>query len=76
MQSSIPASRHWLIFSLRAGLGISCLNESAIGEGLMPCPASFGLPGLPSAEFHLLPGQPGESAHVTNARAALAELLG
>ncbi|MBB2930844.1 LysR family transcriptional regulator [Paraburkholderia silvatlantica] len=64
-----------LQLALRAGLGISCLNESSIGEGLMPCPASFGLPALPAAEFHLLPGRPGESAHVTNARAALAELL-
>ncbi|SDB84813.1 LysR family transcriptional regulator [Paraburkholderia lycopersici] len=65
-----------LQLALKAGLGISCLNESAIGEGLMPCPASFGLPALPSAEFHLLPGRPGEAEHVTNARAALAELLG
>ncbi|PYE13588.1 LysR family transcriptional regulator [Paraburkholderia silvatlantica] len=64
-----------LQLALKAGLGISCLNESSIGEGLMPCPASFGLPALPAAEFHLLPGRPGESAHVTNARAALAELL-
>ncbi|HKR47499.1 MAG TPA: LysR substrate-binding domain-containing protein, partial [Paraburkholderia sp.] len=64
-----------LQLALKAGLGISCLNESSIGEGLMPCPASFGLPALPGAEFHLLPGRPGESAHVTNARAALAELL-
>ncbi|WP_321946857.1 LysR family transcriptional regulator [Paraburkholderia sp. J10-1] len=65
-----------LQLALKAGLGISCLNESAIGEGLMACPASFGLPALPAAEFHLLPGRPGESAHVTNARAALAQLLG
>ncbi|HKT91390.1 MAG TPA: LysR family transcriptional regulator [Paraburkholderia sp.] len=65
-----------LQLALKAGLGISCLNESAIGEGLMACPASFGLPALPAAEFHLLPGRPGESAHVTNARAALADLLG
>ncbi|MEX3843381.1 LysR family transcriptional regulator [Paraburkholderia sp. BR10882] len=64
-----------LQLALKAGLGISCLNESSIGEGLMPCPASFGLPALPAAEFHLLPGRPGESAHVTNARAALAQLL-
>ncbi|MEX3953809.1 LysR family transcriptional regulator [Paraburkholderia sp. EG287B] len=64
-----------LQLALKAGLGISCLNESSIGEGLMPCPASFGLPALPAAEFHLLPGRPGESAHVTNARAALGELL-
>ncbi|MEM5425549.1 LysR family transcriptional regulator [Paraburkholderia ferrariae] len=64
-----------LQLALKAGLGISCLNESSIGDGLMPCPASFGLPALPAAEFHLLPGRPGESAHVTNARAALAQLL-
>jgi DNA-binding transcriptional LysR family regulator len=65
-----------LQLALQAGLGISCLNESAIGEGLVACPPSFGLPALPAAEFHLLPGRPGESAHVTNARAALAALLG
>ncbi|MEX3692839.1 LysR family transcriptional regulator [Paraburkholderia sp. BR14263] len=64
-----------LQLALKAGLGISCLNESSIGDGLMPCPASFGLPALPAAEFHLLPGRLGESAHVTNARAALAQLL-
>lgn len=64
-----------LQLALKAGLGISCLNESAVGEGILPCPASFGLPTLPAAEFHLLPGQPGEAPHVTNARAALAELL-
>lgn len=65
-----------LQLSLKAGLGISCLNESAIGDGIGACPASFGLPTLPAAEFHLLPGQPGEAPHVTNARAALAQLLG
>ncbi|WP_322043920.1 LysR family transcriptional regulator [Paraburkholderia sp. J67] len=65
-----------LQLALKAGLGISCLNESAIGEGVEVCPASFGLPALPAAEFHLLPGQPGESAHVTHAREALAGLLG
>ncbi|MEX3823997.1 LysR family transcriptional regulator [Paraburkholderia sp. BR14262] len=64
-----------LQLALKAGLGLSCLNESSIGDGLMPCPASFGLPALPAAEFHLLPGRLGESAHVTNARAALAQLL-
>jgi hypothetical protein len=31
---------------------------------------------LPSAEFHLVPGQPGESAQVSHAREALAALLG
>ncbi|MBN3855304.1 LysR family transcriptional regulator [Paraburkholderia sp. Ac-20340] len=65
-----------LQLALKAGLGLSCLNESAIGEGVEVCPASFGLPALPAAEFHLLPGQPGESAHITHAREALAALLG
>jgi DNA-binding transcriptional LysR family regulator len=64
-----------LQLALQAGLGISCLNESALGDGLVACPASFGLPALPAAEFHLLPGRPGESAHVSNAREALAALL-
>jgi DNA-binding transcriptional LysR family regulator len=65
-----------LQLALKAGLGISCLNESSLGAGLTPCPASLGLPALPPVEFHLLPARPGESEHVTNARAALAELLG
>jgi DNA-binding transcriptional LysR family regulator len=65
-----------LQLALKAGLGISCLNESSLGAGLTPCPASLGLPALPAVEFHLLPARPGESGHVTSARAALAELLG
>jgi DNA-binding transcriptional LysR family regulator len=65
-----------LQLALKAGLGISCLNESAIGDGVEACPASFGLPPLPAAEFHLLPGRPGESAQVSHAREALAALLG
>lgn len=65
-----------LQLALKAGLGISCLNESAIGDGVEACPASFGLPALPAAEFHLLPGRPGESAQVSHAREALAALLG
>ncbi|WP_028229328.1 LysR family transcriptional regulator [Paraburkholderia ferrariae] len=65
-----------LQLALKAGLGISCLNESSLGAGLLPCPASLGLPALPAAEFHLLPARPGEAEHVTNARAALADLLG
>lgn len=65
-----------LQLALKAGLGISCLNESSLGAGLTPCPASLGLPALPAVEFHLLPARPGEDGHVTNARTALAELLG
>ncbi|MEX3930599.1 LysR family transcriptional regulator [Paraburkholderia phymatum] len=64
-----------LQLALKAGLGISCLNESSIGSGMVPCPATIGLPELPSVEFHLLPARPGESALVTNARAAFMRLL-
>jgi DNA-binding transcriptional LysR family regulator len=64
-----------LQLALKAGLGISCLNESSIGAGLVACPASVRLPALPSVEFHLLPGRPGEDDLVTNARAALQRLF-
>ncbi|SIT39636.1 LysR family transcriptional regulator [Paraburkholderia piptadeniae] len=64
-----------LQLALKAGLGISCLNESSIGSGMVPCPPAVGLPELPSVEFHLLPARPGESALVSNARAAFTRLL-
>ncbi|MFL9870447.1 LysR family transcriptional regulator [Paraburkholderia megapolitana] len=64
-----------LLLALKAGLGISCLNESSLGAGVVACAAGSGLPALPSVEFHLLPGRPGESALVTNARDALTRLF-
>jgi DNA-binding transcriptional LysR family regulator len=64
-----------LQLALKAGLGISCLNESSIGDGLVACAANIGLPALPAVEFHLLPGRPGESEHVSNARIALTRLF-
>ncbi|WP_035051984.1 LysR family transcriptional regulator [Andreprevotia chitinilytica] len=64
-----------LQLALGAGLGISCLNESAIGPGLAECPAEMGLPALPIAEFSLLPAQPGEGQLVSDARAALIKLF-
>ncbi|CAG4888452.1 LysR family transcriptional regulator [Paraburkholderia gardini] len=64
-----------LQLALKAGLGISCLNESSIGGGLVACPASVRLPALPAVEFHLLPGRPGEDDLVANARAALQRLF-
>jgi hypothetical protein len=64
-----------LQLALRAGLGISCLNESSIGGGVVACPASVGLPALPVVEFHLLPGRVGESERVSNARMALMRLF-
>jgi len=64
-----------LQLALKAGLGISCLNESSIGAGVVACPPGIGLPALPAVEFHLLPGRIGESERVTNARAALMRLF-
>ncbi|AXE97353.1 LysR family transcriptional regulator [Paraburkholderia hospita] len=64
-----------LQLALKAGLGISCLNESSIGSGMVPCPPTIGLPQLPAVEFHLLPGRPGESARVSDAREAFMRLL-
>lgn len=64
-----------LQLALGAGLGISCLNESALTPDLTVCPASLGLPELPSAEFHLLAGHSDESDLITHARAALARLF-
>jgi DNA-binding transcriptional LysR family regulator len=64
-----------LQLALKAGLGVSCLNESSIGDGLAACPSGIGLPALPAVEFHLLPGRLGESELVANARAALRRLF-
>jgi DNA-binding transcriptional LysR family regulator len=64
-----------LQLALKAGLGISCLNESSIGGGVVACPPSIGLPALPAVEFHLLPGRIGESERVSNARMALTRLF-
>jgi len=60
---------------LKAGLGISCLNESSIGGGVVACGPGVGLPTLPTVEFHLLPGRIGESERVSNARTALLRLF-
>jgi hypothetical protein len=42
---------------------------------MVPCPPTIGLPQLPAVEFHLLPGRPGESARVSDAREAFMRLL-
>jgi DNA-binding transcriptional LysR family regulator len=64
-----------LQLALKAGLGISCLNESSIGGGVVACAAGIGLPALPAVEFLLLPGRLGESERVSNARNALMRLF-
>lgn len=69
-----------LHLALAAGLGLSCLNASAIGPGVAPLDAAtiarLGLPRLPEAEFFLLPARRRESAFVAEARDALAGQLG
>jgi len=69
-----------LHLALAAGLGVSCLNASAIGPGVMPLDAAavsrWRLPALPDAEFYLLPARRGESEFIGEARLALSEQLG
>lgn len=65
-----------LQLALAAGLGISCLNESALGAGVARLPArvaaALRLPAMPDTEFLLLPARRGEAAFITQAREALA----
>lgn len=69
-----------LQMALAAGLGISCLNQSAIPAGVATLdPAtvsSLRLPALPDVEFCLLPPRRGEAPVVQAAREVLAEQLG
>jgi hypothetical protein len=69
-----------LHLALAAGLGVSCLNASAIGPGVAPFDAAsvagWKLPALPSAEFYLLAARRGEGEFIGQARQALAEQFG
>jgi DNA-binding transcriptional LysR family regulator len=62
--------------ALAAGLGVACLNESAISDGVARLAPPHGLPALPRVTFQLLPGRRGETAFVTRAREMLATQLG
>lgn len=61
--------------ALAAGLGVACLNESAIGEGVARLAAPHGLPALPRVAFQFLPGRRGETEFVARAREMLATQL-
>ncbi|MGJ7614760.1 MULTISPECIES: LysR family transcriptional regulator [unclassified Variovorax] len=61
--------------ALAAGLGVACLNESAISDGVARLATPHGLPALPRVAFELLPGRRGETAFVTRAREMLATHL-
>jgi len=61
--------------ALAAGLGVACLNESAISEGVARLTPPHGLPALPRVAFQFLPARRGETAFVTRARELLASHL-
>ncbi len=63
-----------LQLAVAAGLGVACLNESALGVGMAKLQAP-GLPALPSVEFRLLPARPGESEFVGLAREAIVKAM-
>jgi DNA-binding transcriptional LysR family regulator len=56
--------------ALAAGLGVACLNESALCDGVVPL-RQAGLPALPRVAFHVLPARQGEGDFVTRARELL-----
>jgi DNA-binding transcriptional LysR family regulator len=64
-----------LHLALLAGLGVSCLNASAIPSGISRFDGGLKLPPLPEVEFSLLPPRPGEMALVTEVREMLAAEL-
>lgn len=61
--------------ALVAGLGVACLNGSAVPQGVSRFQALSALPSLPEVEFSLLPPRHGESELVTEARQMLASQL-
>ncbi|WP_447778436.1 LysR family transcriptional regulator [Variovorax boronicumulans] len=61
--------------ALAAGLGVACLNESAIGDGIARLAPPHGLPALPRVAFQWLPARRGETAFVTRAREMLSSQL-
>lgn len=63
-----------LQLAVAAGLGVACLNESALGAGMARLQAPS-LPALPSVEFRLLPARPGESEFVGLAREAIVKAM-
>lgn len=56
--------------ALAAGLGVACLNESALCDGVVPLRLA-GLPALPRVAFHVLPARQGESDFVARTRELL-----
>jgi hypothetical protein len=64
-----------LHLALAAGLGVACVNASAIPSTAAPFEYHMQLPQLPEAEFSLVPPRCGEPSFVSGVRAMLAEHL-
>lgn len=62
--------------ALMAGLGVACLNASAVPVGAEVCQSALQLPALPDVEFSLLPPRSGESQLVGAVREMLAGQFG
>ena len=62
--------------ALMAGLGVACLNASAVPLGAEVCRPALRLPTLPDVEFSLLPARAGESHLVGAVREMLASKFG
>ena len=62
--------------ALAAGLGVACLNESALCDGVQALRPGAGLPALPQARFVVLPPREGESDFVRRARELLVDGFG
>jgi DNA-binding transcriptional LysR family regulator len=65
-----------LHLALAAGLGVACLNASAIPPTAAPFDGYAGLPSLPEVEFSLAAPRAGEPGFVSHVREMLAEQLG
>lgn len=63
-----------LQLAISAGLGVACLNESALAPGIVRLHAA-GLPALPAVEFRLLPARAGESEFIGLAREAIIKTM-
>jgi DNA-binding transcriptional LysR family regulator len=63
-----------LQLAISAGLGVACLNESALAPGIARLHAP-GLPALPMVEFRLLPERAGESEFIGLARDAIIKAM-
>lgn len=58
-----------------AGLGITCINQSALLDDMVDLGDALALPRMPDVEFRLTPARPGETQRVADVRHMLASVL-